>query len=150
MTTTEDAAFLVARFEPYVARAYWRAGQWLVGYSSPTEGPLESPVGRDMVTTPERALANLETHMRQIRAIGIRECGPVVWNALSREQAAALMSLIWSYGYVPVTVAPDVEKTALAIEARARDFNGRERARRKLESELYMGSMTWEKLQSSY
>ncbi len=146
MAFENDLAFLLSQSEPYVFRAYWSRGSWLVGYSSSTEGPEERAVEADTITTPTRALDNLAARLRPIRAIAIREAGPDRWRELSREQHMALGSLVWSYGYLPITIIPDVERTALAIEARAEDFNGRERGRRKLESRLYMGALKWDEL----
>ncbi|PWT71914.1 MAG: hypothetical protein C5B60_10295 [Chloroflexi bacterium] len=112
---------------------------WRVGYGSDTEGPGQTTVTAETTTTRDRARQNLVLRIRQFQAIAKQKMGAHVWAALNDNQKAAITSLVYNYGHLPIHVdADDPDATASHIKALRAANAGVNRKRRLKEAAMYL------------
>jgi GH24 family phage-related lysozyme (muramidase) len=139
VTTTAE---FIAGFEGYAGRAYWDVNAWRLGYGSDTEGPDQIHVTEGMETTKPRALQNLALRIPQFQTeavYGRTGMGRDTWDKLTEHQQAAITSLVYNYGRLPIVITPsDPAKTAAAIRALQNANGGVNRHRRLAEASFYL------------
>jgi GH24 family phage-related lysozyme (muramidase) len=139
VTTTAE---FIAGFEGYAGRAYWDVNAWRLGYGSDTEGPDQIHVTEGMETTKPRALQNLALRIPQFQTeavYGRTGMGRDTWDKLTEHQQAAITSLVYNYGRLPIVITPsDPAKTAAAIRALQNANGGVNRHRRLAEAAFYL------------
>jgi len=128
------ACNLIAHFEQYEGVAKWDVNAYRLGFGSDTEGPEQVKVTRGMVTTRERALANLALRVPQFLSVVKEQVGEDLFSKLGVSTIAALASLAYNYGKVPANVIDAVHNNSQhvsdAIRSRGNDNGGINRWRR--------------------
>lgn len=138
-------ASLIEAEEGFLAEARWDVNHYRLGYGSDTEGPDQTNVTQHMVTTRERAFQNLEGRIPQYEATAIHQVGSAAWNALPDAAKAGLLDMVYNYGSLPSGVVSAVAHQsslaiiAAAVEARAGDNHGINKARRAKEARIIRG-----------
>jgi hypothetical protein len=141
MTDYALAANFIEQFEGYTPIAKWDVDAYRLGYGSDTEGPDQVKVTKGMVTTRERAFANLEARIPAFEKVIIGQIGSVTWEVLPDQAKAALLSMAYNYGDLPANVAhaiishDSLSLIASAVEARDGDDHGINKTRRLKEAQ---------------
>lgn len=149
---------LIKQFEGYRSTPYWDVNAQRVGYGSDTITTAEGKVlkvKKGMKVTRADAERDLERRIVEFQNTIKGQVGAARFKGLPGNVQSALTSVAYNYGSLPKSVAAavktgDIEKIALAIEARAVDNNGINEQRRHEEAAVVRGVSDSIKSQSYY
>lgn len=135
---------LIQGFEGFRDTPYWDVNAYRTGYGSDTVTLADGsvvPVRQGMRVTREDAERDLMRRVNTEFAPRAAEQVGAVWNSLPEYVSAPLVSIAYNYGSLPGNIVEaaktgDPELIARAIEARAGDNGGVNRARRMQEAAL--------------
>ncbi|MDX0230241.1 hypothetical protein GOC14_06730 [Sinorhizobium meliloti] len=140
--------FIKAR-ESFTAEAGWDVDHYRVGWWSDTitdEYGRVTEVVKGMTTTVADANRDLARRIVEAQNEVQSQIGSDVWSSFTENQKTALTSIVYNYGELPSRIVAAIkagggsEAVAKAIEALGSDNKGVNRARRKMEAELFGGA----------
>ena len=137
MKSVSICSRLVANFEGYTPVSAWDVNAWRLGYGSDTEGPDQIKVTKGMMTTRERALANLAARLPEFENEIVKQVTQAAWDKCGPLTQAALISFGYNYGELTPTLQHAVMSggdISGAIAARAVDNDGINKTRRTIEA----------------
>lgn len=139
---------LLRKFEGFRTSTYWDVNAHRVGYGSDTITRADGSVVRvrqgDTVTR-EDAERDLSRRVKEFQSVAIEQIGAEKWNALNENQKAALTSITYNYGKLPLRIIKamaggTVDGVARAIEDLGSDNNGVNSKRRSEEAAVFRGA----------
>ncbi len=146
-----NAFDLIKAREGFRAKAYWDVNAFRAGFGSDTTtdaGGNVSKVTKDTVVSVEDAIRDLKRRIVEFQTVVRKQVGSGTFDALSKEQQAALTSIAYNYGKLPDNIVKAIngggstQDVAKAIRDRAGDNGGVNRGRRNEEADLYAGNAT--------
>lgn len=133
-----SAAF-IAYWEGYEGVAAWDVNAYRLGFGSDTEGPDQVKVTKGMVTTRDRALANLKLRVPVFLA-KVKEQLGALYPKLGLATITACVDLTYNYGSIPASILTafltDGSNVANAIRRHDSDNSSVNRDRRAAEAGL--------------
>ena len=136
---------LLRKFEGFRDTPYWDVNAYRTGYGSDTVTMSDGsvvPVRQGMRVSREDAERDLMRRVEtEFAPRAASQVGVDVWRSLPEYVSGPLVSIAYNYGSLPRNIAEaaktgDPEQIARAIEARAGDNNGVNRARRMQEAAI--------------
>lgn len=134
---------LIAGYENFSPKTYWDVNHHRVGYGSDTITRADGSVvevKRGMTVTREDAVRDLNRRTKEFQSGVISRVGEGAWNNLNPAQQAALTSIAYNYGSLPIGVAKaikagDIDGAAAFIRGTLAKHNkGTNRGRRNQEA----------------
>jgi GH24 family phage-related lysozyme (muramidase) len=143
---SKTATELLKQFEGFRTSAYFDKTAYRVGFGSDTttndEGKVR-PVNSGTTVSFADAERDLSRRVAEFQNIIRKQIGPAVFDSFGENAKAALTSVAYNYGQLPLNVAKaaksgDIFSTSQAIRARQGDNDGENAKRRNQEADLVL------------